>query len=230
MAAVSRDMFADERDHLVCPPSSSGRARRNSDWFFESWQGLYADDEGEPLAFVVNPAAYKGAHFATFPPRLVEPMVRVGTSEKGCCPRCGKPWERVVESRRIQTRNIKNPKSLSPQVGNANVDPGRHVAETRTLGWRPACECPEASSLKPQACVVLDPFSGAGTTAMVAAQLGRRAIGIDLSEKYNRMAATRIGRALRPATFIDQDTAAEFPLLADTVGLGPEARGLRKTE
>ena len=31
---------------------------------------------------------------------------------------------------------------------------------------------------------VLDPFSGSGTTGMVAGQLGRRYVGIDLSEKY----------------------------------------------
>jgi len=82
---------------------------------------------------------------------------------------------------------------------------------------------------EPAPCTVLDPFSGAGTTAMVAAQLGRRAIGIDLSEKYNRMAAARIGRALRPATFVpasaageadgDEDAAADLPLLAEaTIG------------
>jgi len=55
------------------------RNRRNSDWFFESWQGLLTDDDGEPLALVVNPQPFSGAHFATFPPRLVEPMIRAST-------------------------------------------------------------------------------------------------------------------------------------------------------
>jgi site-specific DNA-methyltransferase (adenine-specific) len=31
---------------------------------------------------------------------------------------------------------------------------------------------------------VLDPFMGSGTTAAVCIELGRRAVGIDLSEKY----------------------------------------------
>ena len=37
------------------------------------------------------------AHFATFSPKLVEPCILAGTSEKGCCVECGAPWERVVE-------------------------------------------------------------------------------------------------------------------------------------
>jgi hypothetical protein len=40
--------------------------------------------------------APRGAHHATFPPDLVEPCVRAGTSAKGACPCCGAPWARVV--------------------------------------------------------------------------------------------------------------------------------------
>ena len=29
--------------------------------------------------------SFKGAHFATFPPELLERCVKAGTSEKGCC-------------------------------------------------------------------------------------------------------------------------------------------------
>lgn len=39
---------------------------------------------------------------------------------------------------------------------------------------------------------ILDPFSGAGTTAMVAAKMGRDAIGIELSEPYVLMSEKRI--------------------------------------
>jgi len=54
------------------------RARRASDWFFESWQGMLQDDEGDPLAFVVNTKPYREAHFATFPPKLIAPCIVAG--------------------------------------------------------------------------------------------------------------------------------------------------------
>jgi DNA modification methylase len=40
--------------------------------------------------------SYPGAHYAIYPRKLIEPFIRVGTSEKGCCPRCGAPWERIA--------------------------------------------------------------------------------------------------------------------------------------
>ena len=41
-------------------------------------------------------------------------------------------------------------------------------------------------------CVILDPFSGTGTTGMVARQLGREYIGIELNEKYVEMQRARL--------------------------------------
>jgi transcriptional regulator with XRE-family HTH domain len=83
-------------------PHPAGRNRRNADWWFDSLRaildgatGLLADEDGDPLALPVNPAAYPGAHFATFAPRLVEPMLLASTSARGCCPKCGAPWVRA---------------------------------------------------------------------------------------------------------------------------------------
>jgi len=50
--------------------------------------------------------------------------------------------------------------------------------------------------------VVLDPFNGVGTTTAVAARLGRRFLGIDISEDYCRKARQRLAtvqRDLSPA-------------------------------
>ena len=38
---------------------------------------------------------FSAAHFATFPPALVEPCIKAGTSERGVCGDCGAPWVRV---------------------------------------------------------------------------------------------------------------------------------------
>ncbi|MFE2751604.1 DNA-methyltransferase [Actinosynnema sp. NPDC059335] len=54
-----------------------------------------------------------------------------------------------------------------------------------------------AAGCKPDG-VVLDPFSGAGTTAMAAQQLGRRAIGIDLNPAYHDIALRRMADAPLP--------------------------------
>jgi site-specific DNA-methyltransferase (adenine-specific) len=43
-----------------------------------------------------------------------------------------------------------------------------------------------------QPSVVCDPFCGSGTAGIVALRLGRKFIGIDLSEEYCRMARNRI--------------------------------------
>lgn len=42
--------------------------------------------------------------------------------------------------------------------------------------------------------LVLDPFAGAGTTALAARRLGRRSVGIEISEKSCAIAANRLGQ------------------------------------
>lgn len=124
----------------------NGRAFRDSDLFFQSWQGLLLDDDAEPMALVVNPAPLKLAHYASYPPKLVEPMVKASTSEKGQCPTCGAPWARVIEKQangRIRERSSgglgteirREPKGLAPVGGKF-----QEGLEYVTTGWQPSCE------------------------------------------------------------------------------------------
>ena len=45
----------------------------------------------------------------------------------------------------------------------------------------------------PEGGVVLDPFMGSGTTGMVAAQMGRHFVGVELNPEYTELAYKRIG-------------------------------------
>lgn len=62
--------------------------------------------------------------------------------------------------------------------------------EREATGWEQACECATDES---EPGIVLDPFAGAGTTALVAKQLGRQFIGIELNEDYVALSQQRIG-------------------------------------
>ena len=55
--------------------------------------------------------------------------------------------------------------------------------------------------------VVADPFSGSGTTVVVAEQLGRKWLGCDLDAKYNLWAVERLNRVVyqSPAEWIEMD-------------------------
>lgn len=61
--------------------------------------------------------------------------------------------------------------------------------ENRLEVWEPGCLC-DADRVP---ATVLDPFSGTGTTGMVAQQLGRRYVGIELNPEYLQMAQRRLG-------------------------------------
>jgi len=52
--------------------------------------------------------------------------------------------------------------------------------------------------LSPNANLILDPFLGSGTTAYCAKKLGRKCIGIEIEEKYCRIAARRCAQEILP--------------------------------
>jgi DNA modification methylase len=138
---------------------------------------------------------YPEAHFATFPQALVEPCIKAGTSERGCCLECGAPWERETSTSRTFESGSGRAGHLpvgkngaGMQGGGATLDvrrgPTLHV---QTTGWRPTC----GHDADPVPCTVLDPFGGSGTTALEANRHGRRAVLIELNSKYCAQALTR---------------------------------------
>lgn len=167
------------------------RLRRTSDWFFESWQGLLLDHDDEPSAFVVNLKGYKEAHFATFPPKLVEPCILSSTSEHGECPDCGMAFVRVVEKTpMVIDRSERTHEMGRTRSSGTMVEP----AKSCTTGWRAQCQC--GKNPIPQ--TVLDPFGGSGTTGFVAAQFNRNAILCELNAEYVALAEKRCGLEPQP--------------------------------
>jgi DNA modification methylase len=130
---------------------------------------------------------YKGAHFATFPEKLVQRMVKAGTSEKGCCPECGAQWGRVVDrSKKVKMGWTTQNKFYEGSGGHDGLKT-KMVSVPETIGWQPTC----SHDHEPVPATVLDPFVGSGTTVKVARELGRRAVGLDLSGEYLKLAQKR---------------------------------------
>jgi DNA modification methylase len=144
---------------------------------------------------------YRGAHFATFPEKLVEPCILAGTSPKACGV-CGAPWERVTEragKRRGQSGDKGNGRELqglrtSARMGHGAGWRNEPPPTSTSLGWRPSCDHNDDTGL----CIVLDPFCGSGTTGAVAVRLGRRFVGLDMQPKYLELARNRITAAPVP--------------------------------
>jgi DNA modification methylase len=152
--------------------------------------------------WTITTKPYAGAHFATFPTELPTRCIKAGTPEAGRCAECGAPRERVVvatapDGRRAEMRGGKAyDHEGRPLMGDNMIDHGARgswnsggrTLTRETSGFRPSCEC-DAETVP---AVVLDPFSGAATTALVARGLGRRAVGIELNPEYLAISAERL--------------------------------------
>lgn len=171
-----------------------------------SLSGEVAETRNRRSVWSIATKPYKGAHFATFPPGLVEPCILAGTSERGHCPECGARWQRQVESstsfeggsgRAGTTAEVANARGKHVggiHGGNKNLKLGPTIT-SRTTGWAPTCDCGH----DPVPDVVLDPFMGSGTTAEVAILHDRRWIGCELNPEYKPLQDERIAAAYTKA-------------------------------
>lgn len=157
--------------------------------------GMTGAFKNKRSVWTINTKPYKEAHFAVFPTDLVEPCIKAGTSEKGCCASCGTPWERIVDRKRIRRNELPEddpryrPNIYEGEYEEINGKGDAGFVETQTLGWGKACEC-ETDETVP--CTVLDTFFGSGTTGVVALRLGRDYLGCELNSEYAKIATKRI--------------------------------------
>jgi DNA modification methylase len=154
-----------------------------------AWAGPLAGDQsgldklhteglpGHPLGknpgdvWTVSTSGYRSGHHAAFPEALVERPLLAGCPER-VCTTCGQPWEREPVQRRLG-----------------------HLAVLGSL--QPTCLC----GRRWQPGLVLDPFMGSGTTAMVAGRLRRDWLGVELNPDFVTLSLRRLSRkrAERPA-------------------------------
>ena len=155
--------------------------------------GTYAYRNKRDVWTVSSPG-YPEAHFATFPPKLIEPCILAGTSPQAC-EICGSPWKRRTEREFVPQQDVRDAAKLA-KASNKGMDnfngwgtAPRGTVNVTTAGWQPTCTCPNHSLAH---CIVLDPFMGSGTTALVALKHNRDYCGIELNPEYVQLAQKRI--------------------------------------
>jgi len=132
-------------------------------------------------------APFSGAHFATFPPELARRCIL--TSPTKVCKVCGAGWERVTEKRtgtpttlKERLPKIEHTRRYIGMEGPKSYNCIIHVdaPEIKTLGFRPTCGC-DAGADK---AIILDPFMGSGTVALVAHENFRHYVGLEINPDY----------------------------------------------
>jgi len=128
-------------------------------------------------------------HFAAFPTEWPRRLI-LGWSPPGICVECGEGRRPVAD---VSYERIKSAPLTAIAGGTATE--GRHKqpwfgarSHATITGYACACPTPNAPT-RPS--VIVDPFGGTGTTALVASALGRTGISVDLSHDYSRLAAWR---------------------------------------
>lgn len=163
----------------IAEPVASDDLSNEDDLLFDADENREDDDaivaRNARSVWAFSSEQYDGAHCAVFPTDLPRRCILAGTSDAGCCPTCGTAWVRVVERGTTGT----TPEEVM------------HSAPTITTnGWKQSCACPPQD---PVACIVLDPFSGAATTGLVALQHKRRYLGCEINPEYIDLTRKRLG-------------------------------------
>jgi DNA modification methylase len=139
----------------------------------------------------INTQPFPGAHFAVMPVKLAQRCILGGCAPRRCA-ECGHVPEPIIEKGDLVTtwpgqRNLLtqidaagNPDGVYSEL-DFRGGQGGHAFPRRERTTTGYTDCGHNAY---QAGVVLDPFSGSGTTGLAALRTGRRYIGVDLNQEY----------------------------------------------
>lgn len=155
---------------------------------------LYLQSMGVPSdVWDISTTGFSGAHFAVYPEGLMERPIRA-SCPKEVCSKCGKPKIRISEATFSLQDDVSPDHGLRGHEGQKPMDKSngwqgthRGTSGHETVGWA-KCNC--GAPFVPG--TVLDPFSGSGTTGVVAMKEGVSYFGIELSLNYAKMSKKRI--------------------------------------
>lgn len=202
-----------EQKEAVRKEGKVGSAQRLES-FFDKYGGKtnpMGKNPGDLWEISTHP--FPDAHFATFPEKLIEPMI-LSSCPKWICKKCGKARIRIIEKEEIEfdkcpkcgkekqkrydicfdcSEKLGISKGLSYKGRKIPRNQHWEKRKTEPIGWTD-CKC----NADWEAGIVLDPFLGSGTVAIVAKKLGFNWIGIEINPEYVKMAEGRINAQTKP--------------------------------
>jgi len=193
-----------------------GHERRHAG-FNDRWDAMSKKEQGasgrnkrDVWSIATHP--YPEAHFATFPEKLIEPCVKAGTSERGCCAECGVPWIRQTEKHRHFCSGSGRSGNLPVGKNGPNLQGGGETKDVRrgptlsveTLGWQPSCGC--GASMEPDDLEMIESPTGEVTAEDPSRRTGRagmnRPRGPDEGKRLiTRWQQRRIAEQLRASPY-----------------------------
>jgi len=133
--------------------------------------------------------SFKATHFATFPETLIEPIIKAGCPEF-VCKKCGKARLRIYKFtgkyEKCGGKDSITAEKIHKASPTSTLLTGKRKVNEE-IGYT-NCGCDAGF----EGGIVLDPFMGAGTTALVALKQRKRFIGIEIKREYIDMTNRRI--------------------------------------
>ena len=139
--------------------------------------------------WTIKVSSFKGAHFAVYPEELCTRPIQAGSPEF-VCKNCGMPRIKIFKPTGNYIGFSENTGSKTAEHIGVSPTSSLLTKQVQEKAFTGYSDCGCGSEYEPG--IVLDPFSGSGTTPFTALKLGMRFAGIDSNPEYVKMAYGRV--------------------------------------